>query len=133
MAGKPSCRLVLLTLGGLEHRYVIRELVAAFPEALQAVILAEPPRRSFAHRLRVWWRRYTLREFASRVLAKGYQALRRHHLQRATAAHRILYDATEPPALPEHLVRRVASHNGRDCIELLDQIVPSSDAQSWPS
>jgi methionyl-tRNA formyltransferase len=124
----PPFGLVLLTQEGIEHAYVARHLAEAFPQALHAVIVPAPQRRRsirwMRQQARRWWRRYTLRQLGSRTLAKGYQALRGTAARRAAAGRAVLFGGASPPALPGGLVHRVASHNGPDCLALLDRFTP---------
>src|SRR5205807_9219168 len=68
-------RLVILTADGLEHRYVANVLSRAFPDELRAIVVAQPARRSFPGHVRVWLRRYTRRQLASRICARAYALL----------------------------------------------------------
>ena len=59
-------RLVILTGTGPEHRYVAAALAAAFPQDLQAIVLAEPPPKSLWVQARSYARRYTVPQLGSR-------------------------------------------------------------------
>src|SRR5947207_13172409 len=65
-------RLVILTADGLEHRYVANVLSRAFPDELRAIVVAQPVRPSFLGHVRVWLRRYTGRQLASRIWCRAY-------------------------------------------------------------
>jgi len=117
--------LVILTGRGPQHRYVAGALAAAFPEALAAIVVADPPARPAVQRVRGYLRRYTAPQLASRAAAKlvdrvtGASAGR----QRIVAAK--LFPGGDAGRMPrEDLVRSVPSHNHASCLELLDAIAP---------
>jgi folate-dependent phosphoribosylglycinamide formyltransferase PurN len=116
-------RTVLLTGTGLEHRYVAAVLDEALGGSLVVVVEhGAPPDRW--RRVRRLWRRYTLRQLASRILAKSVARLtRREARRRASYARSLFPDAGAPPRWPADL-RTVASHNGPECEALLRSLRP---------
>lgn len=117
-------RLVILTADGLEHRYVANVLSRAFPDELRAIVVAQPARRSFLGHVRVWWRRYTGRQLASRICARAYALLLGRPRQRRATYARYLSPGGRLEWDRGDLVRRVPSANGDQCRALLQQLAP---------
>jgi methionyl-tRNA formyltransferase len=117
-------RLVILTGEGLQHRYVANALSTSFPEELQAIVVAQQARPSSLRKLRTWWRRYTIRQLASRVCARTYGVVsgrsRRH---RVALARSLVPGGAHEWRRPE-LVRRVPTVNGGECQALLRDLAP---------
>jgi folate-dependent phosphoribosylglycinamide formyltransferase PurN len=116
-------RLIILTAEGLEHRFVANALARGFPAELQAIVVAQPARRSFVQQLRRWSRRYTARQLASRLLARVYGSLSGRARRRRITYERYLSRgglAWER----EDLIRRVPSANGEECRALLRELAP---------
>jgi folate-dependent phosphoribosylglycinamide formyltransferase PurN len=118
-------RLVILTGTGPEHRYVTASLAGAFPDDLQAIVLAEPPPHSALRRMRGYWRRYSARQLLSRVWAKTYARLTRRAARRDATLSRMLFADGDTRAVPRpDLVRVVQSYNGEACLALLRELAP---------
>ena len=117
--------LVVLTNEGIEHRYVVSAIADAFAEELDAIIISDPPRQSLRAQLAAYKRRYTRRQFASRVAASLYKAVTRANAHRAETYRRILFAGGDPGRLPrQDLVRVVPSHNGDQALALLEKLQP---------
>src|SRR5437660_4737766 len=118
-------RLVILTGTGPEHRYVAAALAAAFPQDLQAIVLAEPPPKSLWAQASSYARRYTVRQLGSRVYAKLYSRLMRHAARRARTLSRMLFPAGDGGSLPRpDLVRTVPFYNSGTGLQLLQSLAP---------
>ena len=118
-------RLVILTGTGPEHRYVAAALAAAFPQDLQAIVLAEPPPKSLWAQASSYARRYTVRQLGSRVYAKLYSRLMRHAARRARTLSRMLFPAGDGGSLPRpDLVRTVPFYNSGKGLQLLQSLAP---------
>lgn len=118
-------KLVILTGRGPEHRYVTRALADAFPEALAAIIVADPAPRPALARVRSYVRRYTVPQLYSRIVAKvgdrvtGASEQRRHR----TTEH--LFPAGDDGGFPRpELFKSVPSHNTSPGLAVLDSIEP---------
>ena len=117
--------LVLLTGTGPEHRYVARRIADAFPDQLQAIIIAEPSHPPLA-RVRTLWRRYSVPQLVSRILARAFRSMTRRDETRARVYEETLFPAGTDSSLPRpDLIRIVPSHNGEDCLRLLGAVNPA--------
>src|SRR5207237_226556 len=117
-------RLVILTADGLEHRYVANVLSRAFPDEVRAIVVAQPARRSFLGHVRVWSRRYTGRQLASRICARAYALLLGRSRRRRATYARYLSPGGPLDWDRGDLVRRVPSANGDQCRALLQHLAP---------
>lgn len=122
-------RLVLLTAhtpeGELQHRYVACRLAQTFKDELVGIVVAMGTPRSRAHKIRRWWRRYTLREIASRIAvglihrATGEQARK----QRQLAV--VLFPNGENGRMPRRdILKHVESHNSEACLAIIRELKP---------
>lgn len=117
-------RVVILTMDGIEHRYVTGVLAAGLGNALKAVVIAEPAPRSFRKRWRSHFRRYSIRQVGSRVAAKLYASwLRKGKYQAATYSRMLGADLESPPSWFDRR-HTVASHNDAECREFLRECQP---------
>ena len=118
-------RLVLLTSEGLEHRYLAGVLASAFPDELAAIIVARAPAKPIRVRARTVWRRYSLRQLLSRLVARAYTITTGAAARRAATMRSVLFpdgdDGTMPASDRLHVV---PSHNGPACLALLQQLAP---------
>jgi folate-dependent phosphoribosylglycinamide formyltransferase PurN len=122
-------KLVLLTgtnpESEVQQRYVAKILAEAFPDDLKAIVVVDPPPVPLWKRVRTYWNRYSAREFLSRVRAKLRDRLIRRGERRQAAYRRILFPEGESGLMPRRdLIRRVPSHNGKRCLELLAAVKP---------
>lgn len=117
-------RLVLLTLEGLEHRYLTHMLAREFGDELCAVVIADPPRRGLGTRWRSYARRYTVPQLFSRANAKMYQTLRRRGQRKAATYQRLFFPEGEPPRTWSAMRHTVPTHNGPECQDLLRRLAP---------
>lgn len=117
--------LVVLSNEGIEHRYVVGAIAAAFPDELQAIVVADPPALGPLESWRRYRRRYTTRQLVSRSAASVYKAVTRADAHRAATYRRILFPDGDPGRLPRpDLLRSVPSHNGKRALDLLDELQP---------
>lgn len=118
-------RLVILTGLGLEHRFVTRALLDAFPGDVAAIVVAQPPPRNALARWRSYRRRYSWAELLSRACAKAYRRIKRldRHKDRILS-QRLFPQGAALQTSPVELLRTVPSHNGREALELLDGLRP---------
>jgi hypothetical protein len=122
-------RAVLLTahteFGEVQHRYVANRLAEAFQEELVGIIVATGAPRSLPEKLRRWWRRYTLRQLGSRLVARTYRAAIRADSKRQATYRSILFSDGETGNFPRaDILRLVPSHNGPECISELARLKP---------
>ncbi len=118
-------RLVILTGDDLEHRYVTAMLAEAFPDALKAIVIANPKPQPLRSRIAKYSRRYSTSQLRSRVLAKLYGICTRQKARRAAVCAGHFFPSHRScPIVCADLVRIVNSHNGSDCEALLDEIRP---------
>jgi len=115
-------RLVILTGDGLEHRFVANALSRAFPGELQAIVVAQPGRRSLLQQVRILLRRYTGKQIVSRVCARAYALLSGRPRRRRATYARFLTPGHPLGWERRDLVRRVTSPNGRECIQMLREL-----------
>jgi hypothetical protein len=117
--------LVVLSNEGIEHRYVVGAIADAFPEQLDAIIVADPPNRGLRRQFATYRRRYSARQLASRVAARAYRTVTRADRRRDAAYRRVLFPGGDPGRLPrQDLVRQVPSHNGAKALALLEELQP---------
>ena len=122
-------RLVLLVAhspdGEVQHRYVAQRLADEFPEELAAIVVATGINRSGAQKVLRWYKRYSIPQLASRVVARAYARLIRRNQERQQVFRSVLFPAGEDGQMPRRdIVRRVPSHNGPECLALLEEIKP---------
>lgn len=122
-------RVVLLTAhsehGQVQHRFVANKLAEEFPSELAAIIVATGVRRGLLDKLRRWAKRYTVRELASRAIARLYRLTTRADARRQATFASLLFPEGDTGMMPRpDLVRFVPSHNGPECISLLEQLRP---------
>jgi methionyl-tRNA formyltransferase len=111
--------------GDVQHRYVAKRLADEFPEELAAIIVATGIRRSPAQRALLWSKRYSVSQLASRMLARTYARLIRRDQQRQRTFGSVLFPDGEDGQMPRpDIVRRIPSHNGPECLALLEEIKP---------
>ncbi len=117
-------RVVILTMDGIEHRFVTDVLAEGLGDALEAVVIAEPAPRSAWARWRSYFRRYSVGQVASRVAARLYAKWLRKGEHKAETYRRMLGAGLE--STPSWSGRRytVSSHNGAECQELLRKFRP---------
>lgn len=117
--------VVILTRRGVEHRYVTRHLARALGDAVSAVIVDDPPRRSRRAQLQRLRTRYTPRQLASRAATELYRAATRAHQKRDDTLERILFpDGDAPDEILPDRTHVVPTHNGAACLDLLDRFRP---------
>lgn len=130
-AGKASIlRIVLLTghskNGEVQHRYVASKLAQEFPNELAAIIVATGVRRTVLERVRRWRKRYTVRQLASRIVARAYRIATCSDSRRQETFRAILFpDGEAGEFVRPDLVRLVPSHNGPECLGELEQLQPN--------
>ena len=117
-------RLVILTGDGLEHRFVANALAQAFPDELQAIIVARSGRGSPLRQVRSYLRRCTVPQLLSRLWARGYALLSRRQQRRLATYARYLSPNGRCDWRRSDLVRCVPSHNGEECRRLLRELAP---------
>ena len=117
-------RLVILTGGGLEHRYVTDVLASSYGDALQAVIVAQPS-MPLHRRVRSSVRRYSTRQLVSRFYAKAYAKLTRRGQRSAAEYERRFLPGGQPDeCVWENLLHTVPTHSGQTCLTLLRRLAP---------
>lgn len=122
-------RITLLTAhsehGEPQHRYVASRIAQAYPEELQAIIVATGVRHSSLAKIGRWGRRYTPRQLISRLLARIYNLATRADMHRQEALRSVLFPGGESGVMPrDDLVHLVTSHNSLECIKLLESLNP---------
>lgn len=122
-------KLVLLIAhtpeGDVQHRYVAKQLASTFPEELQAIVIATGVPKPKLQKLKAWWKRYTLPQIGSRIAVKIARTLSKHDEQRRAAFRSVLFPDGDDELMPRRdLIVRVPSHNGPECLALLDRIKP---------
>lgn len=118
-------RVVLLTGTQPQHRYVAREFVNAFGASLAAIVVAEPPKKSFASEIRRNLRRYTFRQILSRLAARVYNRLTQREARRAQSYDENLFPFGNGGRMPgESVLRTVPGHNSEACLALLRDLQP---------
>lgn len=113
-------RLVLLTGEAVQHDYVSARLSEAFGEELAGIVVARPAPDSLGKRMVRYRRRYSMRQIVSRLNAKAYRHLKGLDDIRRRTLQRLLGGRHAAGAL----YRRLPSHNGPDCLSLLDEAQP---------
>ena len=117
--------LVVLSGVGIEHRYVVGAIADALAADLDAIIVADPPKRSWRQTVAMYRRRYTYRQIGSRLVASVYRRLTGAGRHREATLTRILFPDGDPGSLPRpDLQRAVQSHNGPECLALLEELQP---------
>lgn len=127
--GEYLLRIVLLVAhspnGESQHRYVAKKLADEFPDELAAIIVATGVDRSPMERAKRWWRRYTVRQLASRVLARAYRKFTNADFHRQYTYREVLFPEGDNGEMPRSdLVQRVPSHNGSECLEIIGDLDP---------
>lgn len=122
-------KLVLLVAhtpeGDVQHRYVAKKLAAIFPAELQAIVIASGAPKPLPQKLKSWWKRYTLAQIGSRIALRIYRKLSKYDERRRGALSAILFPEGDDGLMPRRdLIVRVPSHNGPECLALLDRIGP---------
>ena len=117
-------RVVILTMDGIEHRYVTDVLAAGLGNALEAVVIAEPAPRPFSARWRSYFRRYSVGQVGSRVAAKLYAKWLRKGEHKTETYRRMLGAALASTPSWYEIRYTVAAHNGAECQELLRELRP---------
>ncbi len=105
--------------GNPEHRYLVNAFVARFGDKVTRIISAEPTRRPLKTRLKRLLKRGNYAERLRRALYKGGYG------PDPAALSAALFDGAPIDVMPgaeRHSV--VSSHNGPDCLALLDQEKP---------
>ncbi len=118
-------RLVVLTGLGLEHRFVTRALLQAFAHSVDAVLIAHPPRRGLASRVRGYVRRYSFSQLVSRICARAYRRVIGLETRRRRTLQRVLFPAEDSAQIPPPaLTRTLPSLNGSEALATLDSLQP---------
>ena len=122
-------KLVLLVAhtpeGDVQHRYVAKRLAAAFPDDLQAIVIATGAPKPVSHKLKTWWKRYTLPQIGSRIGLRVHRKLWKFDERRRAALRKILFPDGDDGLMPRRdLILRVPSHNGPACLAELGRIDP---------
>ncbi len=105
--------------GNPEHRYLVNAFVERFGDRVTKIISTEPVTRPLKTRLRRMLKRGNYAERVRRALYKGGYG------PDPAALSRALFDDKPIDQMPggsRHVV--VSSHNGQDCLDLLDQEKP---------
>lgn len=111
--------------GEVQHRYVAKRLADEFPDELVAIVVATGVRRSLLDKCRRWWRRYTMAELCSRLSVHAWRRITRRRRRQQETYRSILFPEGESGEMPRpDLVRRVPSHNGPQCLQLLKELDP---------
>ncbi len=111
--------------GEVQHRYVAHGFVRAMPDNLAAIIIATGIKRSLGKRIALLWKRYSLRQLASRVAVRIAHKIAGRAAQRETAFRSVLFPDGGGEAMPaSDLIRHVPAHNGAQCLALLDELKP---------
>jgi methionyl-tRNA formyltransferase len=117
--------VVMLTREGIEHRYVAQRLAEALGDDLTAILVHESPPRSTLEQLRRSRRRYTTRQFASRLAVRVYRRATNAESRKSETMRRILFPSGDPGRLPlPERTHVVASHNDETTLRLLDELSP---------
>jgi folate-dependent phosphoribosylglycinamide formyltransferase PurN len=122
-------RLVLLTAhsseGEVQHRYVAHRLAQAFPDELVGIVVGKGVNRSLTEKAQRWWRRYSLREIASRLAVRAVHRATREDERKAESISAVLFPAGEDGRMPRRdILTEVASHNSKECLQLLEDLKP---------
>ncbi len=122
-------KLVLLTAhspdGEVQHRYVAHRLRAAFGPELTAIIVATGLPRPLLKKARYYFKRYSVWQILSRSLLILRHRLNGRRAARQDTYARVLFPDGEDGRMPDsNIVRRVPSHNGPQCLELLRELQP---------
>jgi methionyl-tRNA formyltransferase len=118
-------RLVILTGLGLEHRFVTRALLHAFASSIDAVLIAQPPRRGLASRVRGYVRRYSFSQLASRICARAYRRVLGLETRRRRTLQRVLFPAEDWAQIPPPaMIRTLSSLNDSVALATLDSLKP---------
>ena len=122
-------RVVLLTAhsehGQVQHRFVARKLVEEFPSELAAIIVATGVQRGIVEKVRRWGKRYTSKQLVSRTLVRLYRVATRADARRQATFASLLFPEGDSGLMPRpDLVRLVPSHNGPECLSLLEELKP---------
>lgn len=122
-------RLVMLVAhspeGEVQHRYVAKRIAEAFPDELQAIIIATGVPTSMKRKLARWWKRYTLAQIASRALIHVAGRLRGSRDDRQETFREVLFPDGDDGRMPRRdLIKTVPSHNGAECLRLLETLDP---------
>lgn len=118
-------RVVILSRSGPEHTYVTDRIMADLGEHVDAIILSDPTPKSTRDQLEFYARRYSTRQFASRVAATVFDRVRHHERNRATRYEEVLFPEGRPHGLDDDdRVHTVAAHNGAECHRMLDDLAP---------
>lgn len=105
--------------GNAEHRYLVNAFLTRFGDQVTRIISAEPTRRPLKTRLKRLLKRGNYVERVRRALYKGGYGPDPEALSTALFEGEPI---TEMPGGSRHSV--VSSHNGQDCLDLLDQEKP---------
>jgi len=105
--------------GNPEHRYLVNAFIERFGEQVTRIISTEPVRRPLKTRLKRLFKRGNYIERARRALYKGGYGPDPTELSNALFPDQAI---STMPGGSRHVV--VSSHNGQDCLDLLDQEKP---------
>lgn len=126
-------KLVLLTAhspdGEVQHRYVAHHLRGAFGPELAAIIVATGLPKPLWKKAEYYFKRYSTWQIVSRTLLLLRNRFKGRNARRQEAYARILFPNGEDGHMPDSnldssIVRLVPSHNGKECLELLNELQP---------
>jgi folate-dependent phosphoribosylglycinamide formyltransferase PurN len=122
-------RLVLLTAhnpeGEVQHRYVARRLAQAFPNELVGIVVATGVSRTLPEKIKRWWRRYTIKEIASRLTVKLIHGVTGEPARKQQRISSILFPDGEDGRMPRRdILKHVESHNSDVCLAIIRDLQP---------
>lgn len=122
-------RVILLTAhtpeGEVQHRYVAGEVERFFGESLHSIIVATGVPKARIKKLRLWFRRYSARQLASRVAVRVVGRLTRQGARRERTIQSVLFPRGDNGLMPaRNKLAFVDSHNGAQCLKLINEADP---------
>ncbi len=113
LVGGQSCQ------GNYEHRYLVEQFLATFPNEIKAIITTEPVRRSIPEKIKRNLKRGNFGEKLARTLYN------RKHPKDPELLGNLLFDKDKLSQMPGNdLITVVSGHNNQDCEDLLESIKP---------
>lgn len=112
--------------GEVQHRYVAKKLAEEFPDELAAIIVATGENKSLMEKVKRWSGRYSARQIVSRLIVRAYRKATKTDEVRQRVFREVLFPEGEDGEMPRpDIVRRIPSHNGRECLALLEELSPN--------